>query len=68
MEIKGQWIPAAITEEVPSDRTFRVILKIIKEIGPIAKPDKIQVVPGYQKHVLANYAKFFKKSSEMFLI
>ncbi|MBL57468.1 MAG: acetate--CoA ligase [Flavobacteriales bacterium] len=52
-EIKGQGIYAyVITEEVPSDEdAFRAeVLKIItKEIGPIAKPDKIQVVPGLPK-------------------
>lgn len=52
-EIKGQGIYAyVICEETPSDEdAFRAeILKIItKEIGPIAKPDKIQVVPGLPK-------------------
>ena len=52
-EIKGQGIYAyVITEETPADEdTFRAeVLKIItKEIGPIAKPDKIQVVPGLPK-------------------
>ena len=52
-EIKGQGIYAyVICEEVPADEdAFRSeVLKIItKEIGPIAKPDKIQVVPGLPK-------------------
>ena len=52
-EIKGQGIYAyVICEEIPSDEdAFRAeVLKIItKEIGPIAKPDKIQVVPGLPK-------------------
>jgi acetyl-CoA synthetase len=52
-EIKGQGIYAyVICDETPADEdTFRAeVLKIItKEIGPIAKPDKIQVVPGLPK-------------------
>ncbi|MDG1518440.1 MAG: acetate--CoA ligase [Flavobacteriales bacterium] len=52
-EIKGQGIYAyVICDEIPADEdTFRTeVLKIItKEIGPIAKPDKIQVVPGLPK-------------------
>ncbi len=52
-EIKGQGIYAyVICDESPADEdTFRAeVLKIItKEIGPIAKPDKIQVVPGLPK-------------------
>ena len=52
-EIKGQGIYAyVICEEAPTDEdAFRSeVLKIItKEIGPIAKPDKIQVVPGLPK-------------------
>ena len=52
-EIKGQGIYAyVICEEAPADEdAFRSeVLKIItKEIGPIAKPDKIQVVPGLPK-------------------
>ena len=52
-DIKGQGIYAyVITEEAPADEdAFRAeVLKIItKEIGPIAKPDKIQVVPGLPK-------------------
>jgi len=52
-EIKGQGIYAyVICEEAPADEdAFRAeVLKIItKEIGPIAKPDKIQVVPGLPK-------------------
>ncbi len=52
-DIKGQGIYAyVITEETPADEdAFRAeVLKIItKEIGPIAKPDKIQVVPGLPK-------------------
>ena len=52
-EIKGQGIYAyVICEDAPADEdAFRAeVLKIItKEIGPIAKPDKIQVVPGLPK-------------------
>lgn len=52
-DIKGQGIYAyVICEEKPEDEdAFRSeVLKIItKEIGPIAKPDKIQVVPGLPK-------------------
>ena len=52
-EIKGQGIYAyVICDEIPADEdAFRTeVLKIItKEIGPIAKPDKIQVVPGLPK-------------------
>jgi acetyl-CoA synthetase len=52
-EIKGQGIYAyVICEEQPVDvDAFRAeVLKIItKEIGPIAKPDKIQIVPGLPK-------------------
>ena len=52
-EIKGQGIYAyVICEDTPADEdAFRAeVLKIItKEIGPIAKPDKIQVVPGLPK-------------------
>jgi acetyl-CoA synthetase len=51
--IKGQGIYAyVICDETPEDEdAFRTeVLKIItKEIGPIAKPDKIQVVPGLPK-------------------
>jgi len=51
--IKGQGIYAyVICEEMPADQdAFRTeVLKIItKEIGPIAKPDKIQIVPGLPK-------------------
>ena len=52
-EIKGQGIYAyVICEETPTDlNEFRKeVLKIVtKEIGPIAKPDQIQVVPGLPK-------------------
>ena len=52
-DIKGQGIYAyVICEDKPEDEdAFRSeVLKIItKEIGPIAKPDKIQVVPGLPK-------------------
>ncbi len=52
-EIKGQGIYAyVICEEAPADdNEFRKeVLKIVtKEIGPIAKPDQIQIVPGLPK-------------------
>lgn len=52
-DIKGQGVYAyVICDKQPDDEdTFRKeVLKIItKEIGPIAKPDKIQVVPGLPK-------------------
>lgn len=52
-EIKGQGIYAyVICDNEPADAdAFRAeVLKLItKEIGPIAKPDKIQIVPGLPK-------------------
>ena len=52
-DIKGQGVYAyVICEKQPEDEDqFRnEVLKIItKDIGPIAKPDKIQVVPGLPK-------------------
>ena len=52
-DIKGQGIYAyVITQEAPSDpANFEKELRevVTKEIGPIAKPDKIQVVPGLPK-------------------
>ena len=52
-EVKGQGIYAyVICEQKPADEdAFRAeVLKIVtKEIGPIAKPDKIQVVSGLPK-------------------
>ncbi len=52
-EIKGQGIYAyVICEDTPdSEDIFRkeVLDIITKEIGPIAKPDKIQIVPGLPK-------------------
>ncbi|MFT6716291.1 MAG: acetyl-CoA synthetase [Saprospiraceae bacterium] len=51
--IKGQGIYAyVICDETPADLdAFRkeVLQIVTKEIGPIAKPDKIQVVPGLPK-------------------
>jgi acetyl-CoA synthetase len=52
-EIKGQGIYAYIICSPPpaDEETFRkeLINVIVKQIGPIAKPDKIQVVPGLPK-------------------
>lgn len=52
-EIKGQGIYAyVICDKTPdSEDEFRkeVLAIITKEIGPIAKPDKIQIVPGLPK-------------------
>ncbi len=52
-KIKGQGIYAyVICEEVPTDAdAFRkeVLQIVTKEIGPIAKPDQIQIVPGLPK-------------------
>lgn len=52
-EIKGQGIYAyVICDKTPdSEDEFRkeILAIITKEIGPIAKPDKIQVVPGLPK-------------------
>lgn len=52
-DIKGQGIYAyVITSSLVSDEeTFRkeVIAVVTKEIGPIAKPDLIQIVPGLPK-------------------
>ena len=52
-EIKGQGIYAyVITNKLVQDEAAFIneILKVVtKEIGPIAKPDKIQIVPGLPK-------------------
>ncbi len=52
-EIKGQGVYAyVICDNAPEDQdVFRkeVLKEIIKEIGPIAKPDFIQIVPGLPK-------------------
>ena len=52
-EIKGQGVYAyVICDQVPADETSfkkEVLGVITKEIGPIAKPDHIQVVPGLPK-------------------
>tara|TARA_B100000809_G_scaffold57505_2_gene53642 strand:- start:16583 stop:18475 length:1893 start_codon:yes stop_codon:yes gene_type:complete len=51
-KIKGQGIYAYVicTKEVNEDELKKELLtQIIKEIGPIAKPDKIQVVSGLPK-------------------
>lgn len=52
-EIKGQGVYAyVICDKAPADEdVFRkeVLKEIIKEIGPIAKPDFIQIVPGLPK-------------------
>ncbi|GLR15741.1 acetate--CoA ligase [Portibacter lacus] len=50
-DIKGQGIYAyVIINGVPSDDIINEIRAVVtREIGPIAKPDKIQVVPGLPK-------------------
>lgn len=52
-DIKGQGIYAFVIcdREIHSEKAFRdeVLATITKEIGPIAKPDIIQVVPGLPK-------------------
>jgi acetyl-CoA synthetase len=51
-EIKGQGIYAYVIckEKIEEDRLKKELLaQIVKEIGPIAKPDKIQVVSGLPK-------------------
>jgi acetyl-CoA synthetase len=51
-EIKGQGIYAYVIckEKIEEDRLKNELLaQIVKEIGPIAKPDKIQVVSGLPK-------------------
>jgi acetyl-CoA synthetase len=51
-EIKGQGIYAYVIckEKIEEDRLRKELLaQIVKEIGPIAKPDKIQVVSGLPK-------------------
>ncbi len=52
-DIKGQGIYAyvIVTEKITDQDAFRkeVLAVVTKEIGPIAKPDKIQIVPGLPK-------------------
>jgi acetyl-CoA synthetase len=52
-EIKGQGIYAYViaTEKIANDDLLRkeIIADVNKEIGPIAKPDKIQIVSGLPK-------------------
>jgi acetyl-CoA synthetase len=52
-DIKGQGIYAyvIVTEQVEDELAFRkeVADIVTREIGPIAKPDKIQIVPGLPK-------------------
>ena len=51
-DIKGQGIYAyVITQDKDTDDVFRkeILDVVTKEIGPIAKPDKIQFVPGLPK-------------------
>lgn len=52
-DIKGQGIYAyvIVTEKITDPVAFRkeVLDVVTKEIGPIAKPDKIQIVPGLPK-------------------
>jgi acetyl-CoA synthetase len=52
-EIKGQGIYAYViaTEKIANDDLLRkeIIAEVNKEIGPIAKPDKIQIVSGLPK-------------------
>jgi len=52
-DIKGQGIYAyvIVTDHIADSPEFRkeVLAVVTKEIGPIAKPDKIQIVPGLPK-------------------
>ncbi len=52
-DIKGQGIYAYVitTDLIEDEATFRkeVLDVVTKEIGPIAKPDKIQIVSGLPK-------------------
>ena len=51
-DIKGQGIYAYVICTVFDDESLmkkEIIQQIIKEIGPIAKPDKIQIVSGLPK-------------------
>lgn len=49
-EIKGQGIYAFVIAENQSDETLRHITEsLVKLIGPIAKPDKVQLVSGLPK-------------------
>ena len=52
-DIKGQGIYAFVileSQAEPSEDTKKSIINtLVKEIGPIAKPDKIQFVPGLPK-------------------
>jgi acetyl-CoA synthetase len=52
-DIKGQGIYAYVIAEkaIPDEETLRkdIIAQVNKYIGPIARPDKIQVVPGLPK-------------------
>jgi acetyl-CoA synthetase len=52
-EIKGQGIYAYVISDgnISNEESFRaeILAQITKEIGPIAKPDKIQVVSGLPK-------------------
>lgn len=52
-DIKGQGIYAyvIVTDHIADSPEFRkeVLNVVTKEIGPIAKPDKIQIVPGLPK-------------------
>lgn len=52
-EIKGQGIYAYViaTEKIANEEILRkeIIAEVNKEIGPIAKPDKIQIVSGLPK-------------------
>jgi len=52
-DIKGQGIYAyvIVTEQITDHAAFKkqVLDIVAKEIGPIAKPDKIQIVPGLPK-------------------
>ncbi len=52
-EIKGRGIYAYViaTEKIANDEILRkeIIAEVNKEIGPIAKPDKIQIVTGLPK-------------------
>ena len=52
-EIKWQGIYAYVittnTEKDPEMLRKEILLEVVKSIGPIAKPDKIQIVPGLPK-------------------
>ena len=52
-EIKGQGIYAFVTlmtgEEPSDNKLSKIIESVVKDIGPHAKPDKMQFTPAFPK-------------------